>query len=139
MENMKVNAEMLPQVVDNSLNAESSHPSHSQCPDNFTSNLSPSVRENGPLSKNVNTKATSSSKKTCLLNNRTRKVSAGDNAATLTVKCICGSTRSSIDDVLLKCTDCLAVSHASCLGHRFASQKTEAFLCPNCAVNRVRK
>jgi hypothetical protein len=57
----------------------------------------------------------------------------------ITIKCVCGSIQSSIDDVLLECTECAAASHASCLGHSTTDgQLLDAFLCPNCAVNRVR-
>ena len=51
-------------------------------------------------------------------------------------RCICGDTDPFISGGLLQCRDCHVGLHAECIGHFQGEDST--FLCPNCAVNRVR-
>ena len=61
-------------------------------------------------------------------------ISVGERAAAIKCQCICGINVASCDDKLLQCCGCQAVFHADCLNYDCPGE----FLCPHCAVSRVR-
>lgn len=60
--------------------------------------------------------------------------SVEERTAAIKCQCICGINVASCDEKLLQCCGCQVVFHAECLNYDCPSE----FLCPHCAVNRVR-
>ena len=60
--------------------------------------------------------------------------SVEERTAAIKCQCICGINVACCDDKLLQCCGCQAVFHAECLNYDCLHE----FLCPHCAVSRVR-